>query len=55
MKTAYYLEMAYFSGHTLEKRVVSNTTKFSSQSNKLTKSSAACMENLENTQDLPKQ
>ena len=35
-------------------QVVSNTTKFSSQSNQLLKFWAACMKNLENTQELPK-
>ena len=34
---------------------MSNTTKLSSQGNKLTKFCAACMENLANTQELPKQ
>ena len=33
MKTALFLRMAYCSGNILEKQVVSNTTKFSSQSN----------------------
>ena len=36
-------------------RVMSNTSKFSSEINSSKKSSAPCMENLESTQELPKQ
>ena len=39
----------------LEKRVVSNTTNFSFQSNYPMMYSVACIENLENTQELPEQ
>ena len=48
------LKLAYCSENILEKQVVSNTTKLSSQGNKLTKFCAACKENLANTQELPK-
>ena len=55
MKTAYFLKIAYCSGNIMEKQVVSNTTKFSSESNWLMKYSAVCVEYLDSTPELPKQ
>ena len=55
MKTALFWKTAHSSESILETLAMSNTTKFSCWSNYLMRNSGVCTENLENTQELPKQ